>query len=119
MQRVKSFSCQQYVAIFINNKNTGSWLYLENGRKLLDFCCGIAVVNTGTLHQLTGNNIRIIFSTDCFLRTGHSHPKVIAAAKEQIDKIVHAQVNVGYSRSSLGLIERLLTIMPPTHNSFL
>ena len=42
----------------------GSWLYSTEGEKWLDFASGIAVANTG-----------------------HCHPKVVAAAREQIGKI--------------------------------
>ncbi|MDB5074370.1 MAG: aminotransferase, partial [Chloroflexi bacterium] len=51
--------------VFIE-RGSGSYMYTPEGRKYLDFVMGIASVNTG-----------------------HSHPKVIEAAKAQIDKIVH------------------------------
>ena len=67
----------------------GSWIFLENGRKLLDYSTGIAVCGTG-----------------------HCHPKVVKAAQEQIGKIIHTQKFVAYSRPQLDLIQRLLPIMP-------
>ena len=47
-------------------RGEGSYLYTPDGRRYLDFVMGIASVNTG-----------------------HSHPRVIEAAKAQIDKLVH------------------------------
>lgn len=51
---------------------SASGVYLHDaisGKRYLDFSSGIGVVNTG-----------------------HCHPKVIAAAKQQIDKIVHVKI---------------------------
>jgi 4-aminobutyrate aminotransferase len=45
----------------------GSWVTDVNGDRYLDFACGISVVNSG-----------------------HNHPKVVAAAKEQLDRVWHA-----------------------------
>jgi len=42
------------------------------------------------------------------LNTGHSHPRIVAAAKEQLDNIVHSQVNVGFHDKMLELTESLL-----------
>ena len=41
------------------------------GKKLLDFSTGIGVVNTG-----------------------HCHPRVVAAAQEQVGKLIHGQVKI-------------------------
>jgi len=73
--------------VFTSGK--GSYVQTSCGKNLLDFTCGIGVVNTG-----------------------HSHPRVIAAAKEQLDNIVHAQVNIGYHDKMLELTELLLPHLP-------
>ena len=67
----------------------GSYLELEDGRKVLDYTTGIGVVNTG-----------------------HSHPRVVEAAKAQVDKIVHSQVYMAFSRPMVNLMDRLTEIMP-------
>ncbi|TCD60161.1 hypothetical protein EIP91_010632 [Steccherinum ochraceum] len=77
-------------------KGEGSYLTLGDGRKMLDFTCGIAVTNLG-----------------------HCHPKVSAAAAEQCLKLVHGQCSIGFHEPYLQLIERLLPMMPhPSLDSF-
>ncbi len=67
----------------------GSWVYGTDGSKWLDFCVGIAVAGTG-----------------------HCHPKVVAAAREQMGKIIHAQMNMVYQEPMLDLAETLCEIVP-------
>lgn len=67
----------------------GSWFFTEDGDKWLDMAVGIAVVNTG-----------------------HSHPKVLAAAKAQIDKIVHAQANMFFNDTVVTAANKLIEIVP-------
>ena len=43
----------------------GSYVFTEDGRKILDFASGVAVCNIG-----------------------HNHPKVVSAAKKQIDLLL-------------------------------
>jgi len=71
------------------NEAKGSWLYTDDGQKWLDFATGIAVVNTG-----------------------HGHPRVIAAAKEQMDRIVHAQQNMFYNETVVRAANKLLEVVP-------
>ena len=73
--------------VFTSGK--GSYVNTACGQTLLDFTTGIGVVNTG-----------------------HSHPRVVAAAKEQLDRIVHSQVNIGYHDKMLELTECLLPHLP-------
>lgn len=73
--------------VFTSGK--GSYVQTSCGKNLLDFTTGIGVVNTG-----------------------HCHPRVIAAAKEQLDNIVHSQVNIGYHDKMLELTEHLLPHLP-------
>lgn len=67
----------------------GSHVQTSCGKNLLDFTTGIGVVNTG-----------------------HCHPRVVAAAKEQLDSIIHSQVNIGYHDKMLELTEQLLPNLP-------
>ena len=73
--------------VFTSGK--GSYVQTSCGKSLLDFTTGIGVVNTG-----------------------HSHPRVVAAAKEQVENIVHSQVNIGYHDKMLELTEMLLPHLP-------
>src|SRR5574341_564639 len=67
----------------------GAYLYDTDGHRWLDFTCGIGVTNTG-----------------------HCHPKVVEAIREQAGKILHAQANIYYHQPMLQLAERLRAIMP-------
>ncbi|EMD37843.1 hypothetical protein CERSUDRAFT_83595 [Gelatoporia subvermispora B] len=67
----------------------GSYLTIEDGRKLLDFSTGIGVTNLG-----------------------HCHPKVSGAAAEQCMKLVHGQCSIAFHGPYLRLIEKLLPMMP-------
>ncbi|KAI8585337.1 acetylornithine aminotransferase [Geranomyces variabilis] len=67
----------------------GSWMHSMDGKKYLDFTCGIGVTNLG-----------------------HCHPKVTKAAQEQCAKIVHAQINIGHHNPAITLVEKLLPVMP-------
>jgi 4-aminobutyrate aminotransferase len=73
----------------------GCYIYAEDGRKYLDFTCGIGVTNTG-----------------------HCHPKVVAAIREQAGLFLHAQVNIVVHKPMLQLIEELRTIVPPAIDGF-
>jgi 4-aminobutyrate aminotransferase/(S)-3-amino-2-methylpropionate transaminase len=61
----------------------------EEGRKYIDFAGGIAVVNTG-----------------------HAHPKVVAAVKEQIDRMSHVCFQVTPYEPYIRLAERLNKMVP-------
>lgn len=116
-------------------KGEGSYVTLHDGRKMLDFTCGIGVTNLGQLY----------FSNDChrisiqFVRQGHCHPRVSRAAAEQCMSLVHGQVrllyrsdflrmslltrclkvSIAYHAPYLQLIEKLLPVMPdPSLDSF-
>src|SRR5688572_23946235 len=73
----------------------GAYLYTEDGRKLLDFTCGIGVTNTG-----------------------HAHPRVVKAIQEQAAKLIHGQINIVYHEPMLELSQELLTILPKNLDSF-
>lgn len=67
----------------------GSYLYDTEGRQYLDFTSGIGVTSTG-----------------------HSHPKVVEAAQQQIAKCIHAQYTTVMHQPVLELSERLGERMP-------
>ena len=80
---------------FVADRAEGSYIYTEDGRKLLDFTCGIGVTNTG-----------------------HCHPKVVEAIREQAGNFLHAQANIVIHKPMLQLIEELRQIVPPSIDSF-
>ena len=80
---------------FVADRAEGSYIYTEDGRKLLDFTCGIGVTNTG-----------------------HCHPKVVEAIREQAGLFLHAQTNIVIHKPMLQLIEELRKIVPPSIDSF-
>jgi 4-aminobutyrate aminotransferase len=70
-------------------RGEGCYLYDAQGSAYLDFTSGIGVTNTG-----------------------HCHPKVVEAVREQAGKLIHGQVNVVYSPILLRLVEELKTVLP-------
>ncbi len=80
---------------FVADRAEGSYIYTADGRRLLDFTCGIAVTNTG-----------------------HCHPKVVAAIREQAGLFLHAQANIVIHRPMLSLIEELRRIVPSPMDGF-
>ncbi len=73
----------------------GAYLFTEDGRRFLDFTCGIGVTNTG-----------------------HAHPRVVKAIQEQAGRIIHSQANIAYHRPMLQLVEELLPLVPAPLSSF-
>jgi 4-aminobutyrate aminotransferase len=67
----------------------GSWIHATDGKKYLDFTTGIGVTSTG-----------------------HCHPDVVAAAREQVGKIVHAQYTTVMHKPLLALTEKLGDFLP-------
>ncbi len=80
---------------FVAERAEGSYIYTDDGRKLLDFTCGIGVTNTG-----------------------HCHPKVVEAIREQAGLFLHAQANIVIHKPMLQLIDELRKIVPPSVDSF-
>ena len=74
---------------FVAEHAEGSYIYTEDGRKLLDFTCGIGVTNTG-----------------------HAHPRVVAAIAEQAARGIHLQQNIVYHEPGLELHRRLPARFP-------
>lgn len=76
------------------DKAEGIYIWDKNGKRYMDMIAGVAV-----------NNI------------GHSHPKVISAIKNQIDKHLHVMVYGEYLQDTqLDLAESLASILPPNLN---
>ena len=80
---------------FVADYAEGSYIYTDDGKKLLDFTSGIGVTNTG-----------------------HCHPKVVEAIREQAGLFLHAQANIVIHKPMLQLIEELRKIVPPSIDSF-
>ncbi len=80
---------------FVAERAEGSYIYTTDGRKLLDFTCGIGVTNTG-----------------------HCHPKVVEAIREQAGLFLHAQANIVIHQPMLRLIEQLRTVVPAEIDGF-
>ena len=69
---------------FVMDHGQGCWVTDVDGNRFLDFTAGIAVVTTG-----------------------HSHPKVVAAIKDQADRFLHMSGTDFYYRTEIELAERL------------
>jgi 4-aminobutyrate aminotransferase len=80
---------------FVAERAEGSYIYTDDGRKLLDFTCGIGVTNTG-----------------------HCHPKVVEAIRAQAGNFIHAQANIVIHKPMLQLVEELRKITPPSIDSY-
>ncbi|PSL46994.1 4-aminobutyrate aminotransferase [Salsuginibacillus halophilus] len=65
-------------------KAKGSYLYTEEDEAYLDFASGVAVMNVG-----------------------HNHPRVVEAAKAQLEEMIHGGHNVVYYPSYVKLAEKL------------
>ncbi|HJP75325.1 MAG TPA: aminotransferase class III-fold pyridoxal phosphate-dependent enzyme [Pseudonocardiaceae bacterium] len=72
----------------------GVYLFDESGRRYLDFTAGIGVTSTG-----------------------HCHPRVVAAAQEQVGKLIHGQYTTVMHRPLLTLAERLGEVLPGSIDS--
>ena len=68
---------------------SGSWISATDGVDYLDFTTGIGVTSTG-----------------------HCHPRVVEAAREQTGRIIHAQYTTVMHRPLIELTERLGDVLP-------
>jgi 4-aminobutyrate aminotransferase len=71
------------------DRGEGVYLFGEDGRRYLDFTAGIGVTSTG-----------------------HCHPTVVAAAQEQVARLIHGQYTTVLSRPLRDLTERLGDVLP-------
>lgn len=76
-------------------KSEGLFYIGADGRKYLDFTSGIATENTG-----------------------HRHPKVIAAIKDQVDHLLHGPIGIINYESILLLAKKLKAVLPEPLNCF-
>lgn len=77
----------RYTSLVIDHAR-GSYLFARDGRRYLDFSCGIGVTNLG-----------------------HGHPRVVEAAHRQIDRLIHISV-VAHHEPMIALAEKLAEIAP-------
>ena len=73
----------------VATRGEGVYLYDEDDRRYLDFTAGIGVTSTG-----------------------HCHPRVVAAAQEQVGKLIHGQYTTVLHQPLLTLVERLGEVLP-------
>jgi len=76
-------------------RGEGAYIWDQNDRKYLDFTSGIGVTNTG-----------------------HCHPRIVDAIREQAGLFLHAQQNVAYHEPMLRLLKALREVLPSELNSF-
>ncbi len=84
----------RYTSI-VASRAEGCYVYDQDGTPYLDFTCGIGVTNTG-----------------------HCHPRVVEAIREQAGKMIHAQINIIYHEPLLKLINELRLIVHPSLDAF-
>jgi acetylornithine aminotransferase len=71
----------------------GSYLFDTSGKSYLDFIAGVSA-----------------------LPLGHSHPKVVNALKDQIEKYMHVMVYGEFAQApSVALCKKLIALLPPSH----
>lgn len=73
----------------VATRGEGVYLFDADDRRYLDFTAGIGVTSTG-----------------------HCHPRVVAAAQEQVGRLIHGQYTTVMHRPLLELTERLGTVLP-------
>ena len=73
----------------VTTHGSGVWLETTDGRRFLDFTAGIGVTSTG-----------------------HAHPKVVEAVREQAGKLLHSHYNVMQHAPMHELTDRLIARMP-------
>ncbi len=71
------------------DRGEGHFLWDDQGKRYLDFACGIATTGLG-----------------------HGHPAVTAAIHAQVDRLVHVSSGLGYIESVNRLSERLAADLP-------
>jgi 4-aminobutyrate aminotransferase len=93
IQKYKDFVMTGFmksVVPIVVDKASGAVVIDENGREYLDCFAGISVVNAG-----------------------HNNPQVIAAAKAQMDKLVHCASYIYHAAPVADLAEKIAQIAPP------
>ncbi len=77
---------------FFADRADNAELWDVEGRRYIDFACGIAVMNTG-----------------------HGHPRVVAAIQAQLERFTHTCYQVVPYESYVALAEKLNALTPGTH----
>jgi 4-aminobutyrate aminotransferase / (S)-3-amino-2-methylpropionate transaminase / 5-aminovalerate transaminase len=72
----------------------------------------VASAEGAVIHDASGRDYLDCFAGISVVNAGHCNPKVIAAAKAQIDKLVHCASYIYYSPATGALAEKLADIMP-------
>lgn len=75
-------------------RGEGCYLYGTDGRRYLDFTAGIGVTSTG-----------------------HCHPRVVEAAREQVGSLIHGQYTTVMHKPMLQLVEKLGEVLPQNLDS--
>lgn len=73
----------------VATRGEGVYLYDKDDRRYLDFTAGIGVTSTG-----------------------HCHPRVVAAAQEQVGRLIHGQYTTVMHEPLLTLVDRLGEVLP-------
>lgn len=68
------------------------------------------------LEDLDGNRYIDMFSSSAVLNTGHAHPTVIEAIKNQIDNYIHFSTDYMYAQPQVELAQTLTRITPGEFN---
>ena len=76
-------------------RGEGIHLYDADGKRYIDFTSGIGVTSTG-----------------------HSHPKVVQAVKDQAEKLLFGQMNIVISPVAVELADELAKVFPPELDSY-
>lgn len=79
----------------VAKRGEGCYIFDAEDQAYLDFTCGIGVTNTG-----------------------HCHPRVVEAIREQAGKILHAQINIVIHEPILQLVQELQLVVPPSIDAF-
>ncbi len=64
------------------------------------------------IHDVSGKEYLDCFAGISVVNAGHCNPKVIAAARAQLDKLVHCASYIYYSPATAELAEKMAAIMP-------
>lgn len=76
-------------------RGEGAYVWDQASQRYLDFTSGVGVTNTG-----------------------HCHPRVVAAIREQAGRILHLQANLAYHEPMLRLIAALRQVVPSELDAF-
>ncbi len=79
----------------IAERGEGCKIFGTDGKVYLDFTCGIGVTSTG-----------------------HCHPKVVAAIREQAGLLLHGQLNIIVHKPILELVDELRPVVPSNIDGF-